>query len=236
MTIASAPASTCGHHASTWRRMRSSGRLLGVQVVLDRAAAARLRHAHERDAQPVEHARRGGVDVGGERGLHAAVQHDHPPRVPRGRPRARLALRRHLPREGGGQERAEDPAQRHAEGEERPGEEGEAQQPAEGAVGERARHLLLHQGAADVHEPAVLDARRAGGLARAAGEAAVEVHLRLRGHGGALERLLHEVDAPARAVELVAQQVVGRARGEAEAAVHALAQDRVGLAGPRACP
>ena len=45
----------------------------------------------------------------------------------------------------------------------------------------------------------------------------------------ALEHLLHQVDAAARAVELVAEQLVGRAGGRAEAAVHALAQDGVGL-------
>src|SRR5579862_7610356 len=53
------------------------------------------------------------------------------------------------------------------------------------------------------------------------------------GHGRTLEHLLHEVDAAARAVELVAEHVVRRARREAEAAVHALAQDRVGLEAAR---
>ena len=45
-----------------------------------------------------------------------------------------------------------------------------------------------------------------------------------------LEHLLDEIDAPARAVLLVAQQEVRRARRRAEAAVHARAQDRVGFA------
>jgi hypothetical protein len=53
---------------------------------------------------------------------------------------------------------------------------------------------------------------------------------------GALEHLLDQVDAAARAVELVAEQLVGRAGRGAEAAVHALAQDRLGLAAFRACP
>ena len=51
----------------------------------------------------------------------------------------------------------------------------------------------------------------------------------------AFEHLLDQVDAAARAVELVAQQLVGRAGGGAEAAVHALAQDRLGLAAVGAC-
>jgi hypothetical protein len=45
----------------------------------------------------------------------------------------------------------------------------------------------------------------------------------------ALEHLLDEIDAAARPVELVAEELVGRAGRGAEAAVHALAQDRLGL-------
>jgi hypothetical protein len=42
------------------------------------------------------------------------------------------------------------------------------------------------------------------------------------------EHLLDEVNAPARAVELVAQQLVGRAGGSAKTAVHALTQNSFG--------
>ena len=42
--------------------------------------------------------------------------------------------------------------------------------------------------------------------------------------------LLDQVDAAARPVEFVAEQLVGRAGRGAKAAMHALAQDRVGLA------
>ena len=79
------------------------------------------------------------------------------------------------------------------------------------------------------------DARRARRLAVAAREAAVEVQLRLRGDRAALEHLLDQVDAPARPVELVAEQLVRRARRRAEAAMHARAQDGVGLAALAAC-
>ena len=96
-----------------------------------------------------------------------------------------------------------------------------------------ARHLLLDEAPPDVDEPPVLHARRTCRLACAAREAAIEVQLRALRDRRALEHLLHEVDAPARTVELVAQQVVRRACGEAEAAVHALAQDRVGLEAAR---
>ena len=93
----------------------------------------------------------------------------------------------------------------------------------------RARHLLVDDLAADVDQVAVLHAARAGALAVAAGEAAVQVQLRAARRRLAFEHLLDQVDAPARAVELVAQQLVGRAGGGAEAAVHALAQDGLGL-------
>ena len=48
-----------------------------------------------------------------------------------------------------------------------------------------------------------------------------------------LEHLLHQVDAAARAVALVAEQHVGGAGGGAEAAVHAAAQDLVDLGDAR---
>ena len=99
-----------------------------------------------------------------------------------------------------------------------------------GAGSRRARHLLCDDVPADVDEPAVLHARRAGRLAGAAREAAIEVQLRLLRRLAAFEHLLDQIDAPARTVELVAQELIRRARREAEAAMHARAQDRVGLA------
>ena len=47
--------------------------------------------------------------------------------------------------------------------------------------------------------------------------------------GPFLQQSLDQIDAPARAVQLVAQQDIGRAGRGAEAAVHAFAQDIVGL-------
>ncbi len=206
--------------------------VLVVQVEAQRAAAARPRRLDERDAEPVEHARRGGVRVGRERRLHAAGERDHPTRVARRGPRARRRdRRRQLARERRGQERPH----RHAEPRQ------ESEQPCHGKDRrDRAPHQLrrgrspdarLDDLAPDVDELPVLDARRAGGLAAAAGEAAIEVQLGPGGDLGPLEHLLDEVDASARPVELVAEQLVGRAGRGAEPAVHALAQDRVrGLA------
>jgi hypothetical protein len=47
---------------------------------------------------------------------------------------------------------------------------------------------------------------------------------------GPFQHLLDQVDAAARAIELVAQQLVGRAGRGAEAAMHAAAQYLLGLA------
>src|SRR5208282_2359040 len=81
-----------------------------------------------------------------------------------------------------------------------------------------------------IDEMHVVHARRAGGHARQAGEAAVDMlgHL-LRRRPVVLEHVLDEVDASARAVELIAQQRIGRAGGGAEAAVDAGAEDLLGF-------
>ncbi len=103
-------------------------------------------------------------------------------------------------------------------GEERP------QRPVRGgpAVG------LLDIGAGVVDEVHVVDARRAGRHAGEAGEAAVDVLHDLRRRGlAALQHVLHQVDAAARGIELVAEEEVGRAGRGAEAAMHAGAQDRL---------
>ena len=49
------------------------------------------------------------------------------------------------------------------------------------------------------------------------------------GGGHALKYLLNLINAPARAVQLVAGDLVGGAGGGAKAAVHATAQNRFGL-------
>src|SRR5437763_14104740 len=91
-------------------------------------------------------------------------------------------------------------------------------------------HTVHGDRTADVEKPSVLYARGAGALARPAGETAVEMQLRARGDRRALKQLLHEIDAPARTVELIAEQLVSGTGGKTEAAVHARAQDRMRFA------
>ena len=76
--------------------------------------------------------------------------------------------------------------------------------------------------------------RWAGGFTGAAGQAAVEVHAGARGGRVPLEDLLDLVDAAARSVQFIAQQLVGGAGGGAETAVHATAQDGLGTLAEKA--
>ena len=77
----------------------------------------------------------------------------------------------------------------------------------------------------------VVHAGGTGGHAGEAGEAAVDM---LDHFGGrrlaALQHVLDQIDAPARRIEFVAEQEIGRAGGGAEAAMHAGAEDRLELA------
>jgi len=73
-------------------------------------------------------------------------------------------------------------------------------------------------------ERAEADSRRAGGLARPAAQAKVEMPLeRWAQPYPALGGRSHEVDAPARRVHLLAEHAIGRALGQADPTMHALA-------------
>src|SRR5208282_6807620 len=120
--------------------------------------------------------------------------------------------------------------------EQRPGKQGPAQHPAANALARRARGELFDQLASDIGQSSVAHAGGADRFAGPAGEAAVEMQLRLGADGGALKHLLDKVDAPARTVEFVAEQLVGWTGRGAEAAMHAGAQNRLGFAALRGVP
>src|SRR5579871_1651158 len=76
----------------------------------------------------------------------------------------------------------------------------------------------------------VVHARWAGGHAGEAGETSVDVFDDFRGWRPVFfQHLLDQVDAAARAIEFVAEQDIGRTGRGAEPAMHAFAQDGVGL-------
>ena len=75
---------------------------------------------------------------------------------------------------------------------------------------------------------AVLDARRASRFAGAASQAAVEMGPCFFRNRLAFQYLLDQVNTAARAVEFIAQNLVGRASCRAKSAVHALAENVLG--------
>jgi hypothetical protein len=75
-----------------------------------------------------------------------------------------------------------------------------------------------------------MHARGTSGHARQARQAPVDMLDRaFVGRTAVFQHVLDEIDATARAIQLVAEQHIGRARRRAEAAMHAFAQDRLGL-------
>ncbi len=152
------------------------------------------------------------VDVGHHRQLHAAHEQQHLARMLALRPEMRGGWRgrRHFCLEDRGQHAANELAGLQRRREERRGETF-FQCLAQHAFAGRAWHLRIDDAPADVDEVAVLHARRAGRLVVAAGQAAVEMHLRRsrRRLALAIEHLLDQVDAAARPVELVAEQLIG---------------------------
>ncbi len=179
-------------------------------------------------ANGIEHAGGGRADIGHERGLHAAAQHQHFAGVVALWAFACALPGRHLVAQRGGHQRAQRLAELDGRGEQAGGH-AFAQRPAGEFFSGGTFHLGIDHGAADVHQTAVFHPGRAGGLAVAAGQAAVEVQLGGAGGRLAFERLFDLVDAAARAVELIAQQLIGGAGGGAKAAVHAVAQNGFGL-------
>ena len=207
---------------------------LGVQVIVHRTATTGFARGRHADAEAVQHARGSRVGVGRQARLHAAFEHQHVARMAGLRTRFRRAhFTRQVRLQAGRHQRPQRVAGAQQRLEQRRARHHGAQAAAYQALAQGARHLLLDEVAADIQQVVVLHAGRAGGFAVAAGQAAVQMQLGALGDFAALEHLLHQVDAPARAIQFVADQLIGRTGGVAEAAVHARAQDALGFLGAR---
>ena len=121
------------------------------------------------------------------------------------------------------------PAEHHRQAEAPwPGQDKGQDTPQE-AVAKGAPKTFFDSGAGMVHQVHVVDARRAGGHAGEAREAAVDVGHELgRGFPVVLQQVLDQVNPPARAVQFVAQQHISGAGRGAEAAMDAAPQDLFG--------
>ena len=217
-------------------------RPVAIADVQRQRPAAALRRGHDHlDAAAREHADRRGADVRREHLLRAAGQQRHarPARaVAPGQRRQRLRRRHAL-----GQQ-LEHRAHRRRQQRRRPlapaARGARASAEARG-YGERpsrtsrcarvqqasAAAAALGVGAERRQQLAVRHARRTRGLAGQAAEAAVDVRQRVVELSSPSSDALHQEDAPARRVHLLAQHHVGRARRQAEAAVDA-GRDRAG--------
>ena len=217
--------------ASSSRRANAPAFLEPARVNGERAAAA-LRRRDDLESLRGEHARRRRVDVGEDRALDAAGE-EADARAPR--PRGRRD-RRHLalsaPARRDLDERAKAPRQRRGATERREPQRGPhpvrvgeepKEEPADEAVAERPLVLLLDGGARALDQPVVAHAGGARGDACHAAEAAVEV-LRDRRveRDRAVETRVHQVDATARRVHLLAPEHVRGAGRQAEPAVDAV--------------
>ncbi len=81
-----------------------------------------------------------------------------------------------------------------------------------------------------IDEMHVVDAGRTRGGAGEAGQTAVDMRHRFGvGRPAVLQHVLDEIDAAARAIELVAERHIGGTGGGAETAMHAFAQDGLGF-------
>ena len=218
-------------------------RLVGCRQVVAHHAAAAVRRRQQADAEKVEHAGGSGVDVGCQRGLHAALPDQHGARMRTLGPGAGRAPGRHARLEFcrqkaaqrlcRAQQRRETATVRHD------GPHRAAIQP----FLQRTRHALFDQFATDVQQAAIMHALRTAGFAGTATQAAVQMKLQVGAQAAAFEHLegqrgrqrgcvrfpafeeqAREVDAATRPVPALVQQAEGRTDGFALAADHAGAQ------------
>ena len=204
-----------------------AGLCLGREVVAQ-GTAATLRRQHA-DPEPIQQPGRRGVDARREQGLHTPLEQECPPGMAWDRPDGRRRMLGDVPAQGVGHERPDELGGAQERSQAARVRQHSTQEETLQPFAEWSRAQSLNVGPADVEQARILDTRGTGGLACAATQAAIEVDL-----GGAarlvpLQEGLDEVDAPARAVQLVAQEPVGRAARRAETAMDATAQDGVGL-------
>ena len=215
-----------------------------AHVMRQRPAAARALGHHHLAAQPGQQANGGIVDIGVERALRTARHQRHPllARTLRGEG-LRIVIaadRRHL-RRCHLQHRAQ-PCVGHQRREGPPDlgpEQSDAkahwigqdarQDPAQGTIPHGALVTLLDIFAGLIHQMHIMHPRGTGRHAGQARQAPVDMLDRFRVRVALiLQHVLDEIDTPARAIELIAQHLIGGAGGGAEPAMHARAQDLVG--------
>ena len=127
--------------------------------------------------------------------------------------------------------RPRQPAQNQAGAEQDRPRKDKCEEMPQQAIGERPFEAGCDPPPGEIDQVHVIDARGACGHAGKTREAAIDMgRQRPPGRPRAFEHVLDQIDAPARAVELVAGQDIGGTGRHAEPAMDAGAQDGVGLA------
>ena len=167
-----------------------------------------------------------GVDVGHHGRLRAAPQHQYfaPMFALRHLGPMRCLPRRHLVLQNGRQQRPQRLTHPHRRSEQRRSQTF-LEQPAHRPLPRRALHPLIDDFSSDIEQMPILDTARTGGLAVQTRQAAIQVLLSAARHGRALEHLFDQINAPARAIEFIAQQLIGRTGRIAKSAVHTFADN-----------
>ena len=232
-----------GHEGGNAARRRGL-RLGGLAHVMGQCPAAALTARNDHlAAQTAQQADGGIVDVGVQGLLRAACHqgHAHPARSFGGKDLWIVVAadggdlarshRQHGFQPGIGHQKGKGPPDLCAQqGQAEPRRIGQdvRQHPAQDTIGQRASVGLLDILPRVIHQMHVMHAGRTGRHAGQAGQAAVDMPDRALVRRAALfQHVLDQVDAPARAVQLVAQHLIGRAGRGAKTAMHAGPQDLV---------
>jgi hypothetical protein len=88
---------------------------------------------------------------------------------------------------------------------------------------------LLNHLAANIDQAAILHTGGTGGFAITTAQAAIKMLLGNRRDGLSFQHLFHQIDATARAIQLVAQQLIGWAGRVAKSAMHTTPQNGFGF-------
>src|SRR5437899_1158607 len=131
--------------------------------------------------------------------------------------------------EGPRQQRPSHSSRHHGGRKERTCEQRFAQQPAACPIRARARNSIFGDMSTDVREAPITYACGTRRLATATGEAAIQVQMRLRRGRRSREQLLDEVDPSARAIEIIAEELIRWASRRAESAVRTRSKNGFGL-------
>ena len=175
------------------------------------------------DIKFCKHPLRRCIDLGRHRWLHAALQHQHRTIALTFRPQAHRSLFKNMACQALWQGRADDLAKTKQH--RKPGAQQKShQQPSLQPFKTGTLKQCLDFGSRQLNQTPIVHPRRTSRLAGSAGKASIQVESRGLGSLSAFKQLLNEIDASARPVQLVSEQLIGWAGRCAKTAMNAFAE------------